>query len=167
MPPLKDKPGTPAALTPVPSFKEFNAMSQRQSVCAEMAVGVGIDTHRYFHQATFVDADRQQAAPPLSFAESAEGYAQLRQALEKVKSRHPDVHFYVRLDAAGQYATNLERYLRSLPFQVTLSVGEPARNKHYRQAISPKGANDLLDSYACGRFAVLERPPATLAVPEE
>jgi transposase len=129
-------------------------------------VGVGIDTHRYFHQATFVDADRQRAAPNLQFAESAEGYAQLRQALEKIASRYLDVHFQIRVDAAGQYAANLERYLRGLPFSFTFSVGEPARNKHYRQAISPKGADDVIDSYACGRFAVVERPPATLEVPE-
>lgn len=141
-------------------------MFQVQSVQAEVAVGVGIDTHRYFHQASFLDGDRQQAAPNLSFAESSEGYAELRQALEKIKLRHPNVHFHVRLDAAGQYAANLERYLRSLPFHITLSVGEPARNKHYRQAIAPKGANDAIDSYACGRFAVTERPTGTPEVPE-
>lgn len=141
-------------------------MCHSQPMQAEAAVGVGIDTHRYFHQATFLDSDRQQAAPNLSFAESSEGYAELRQALEKIKSRQPNVHFHIRLDAAGQYAANLERYLRSLPFQITLSVGEPARNKHYRQAIAPKAANDAIDSYACGRFAVIERPAATLEVPE-
>jgi transposase len=139
-------------------------MSQSQST--KTVVGVGIDTHRYFHQVTFLDADRQRAAPNLRVAESAEGYAQLRQALEKIAARQPDVHFHIRVDAAGQYAANLERYLRGLPFAFTFSVGEPARNKHYRQAISPKGADDVIDSYACGRFAVIERPPATLEVPE-
>lgn len=137
-----------------------------QSQPSKTAVGVGIDTHRYFHQATFLDADRQRAAPNLRFAESVEGYAQLRQALEKIAARQPDVHFHIRVDAAGQYAANLQRYLRDLPLSFTFSVGEPARNKRYRQAISPKAADDLIDSYACGRFAVIERPPATLEVPE-
>ena len=139
-------------------------MSHSQS--AKAVVGVGIDTHRYFHQVTFLDADRQRAAPNLRVAESAEGYEQLRQALEKIAMRQPDVHFHIRVDAAGQYAANLEKYLRGLPFALTFSVGEPARNKHYRQAISPKGTDDVIDSYACGRFAVVERPPATLEVPE-
>lgn len=130
-------------------------------------IGVGIDTHRYSHQVTFLDSDRQHAAPDLSVAESAEGYARLHHAMEKIAARHTDVHFHIRLDAAGQYAVNLERFLRGLPFHITLSVGEPARNKHYRQAIHPKGANDVIDSYACGRFAVVERPPATPEVPEE
>src|SRR5690349_8413206 len=116
------------------------------SQSSKTVVGVGIDTHRYFHQATFLDADRQCAAPNLQFAESAEGYAQFRQALEKIVARHPDVHFQIHVDAAGQYAANLERYLRELPFSFTFSVGEPARNKHYRQAISPKAADDVIDS---------------------
>jgi transposase len=133
--------------------------------CTE--VGVGIDTHRYFHQAEFLDVDAQAAAPGLSFEESVEGYAHLREALEKIESRHPDVHFHIRLDAAGQYAANLERFLRGLPFKMTFSVGEPARNKHYRQAIVPKrGKGDVTDSYACGRFAVIERPSATPEDPE-
>jgi transposase len=128
---------------------------------------VGIDTHRYFHQAEFLYGDAQPAAPGLSFEESAKGYARLREALEKIESRHPDVHFHIRLDAAGQYAANLERFLRGLPFKMTFSVGEPARNKHYRQAIAPKrGKGDVADSYACGRFALVERPAATPEVPE-
>lgn len=139
-------------------------MAHSQS--SKVVIGVGIDTHRYFHQATFLGADRQRAAPNLRFAESAEGYAQLRQALEKIAARQPDVHFQILVDAAGQYAANLERYLRDLPFSFTFSVGEPARNKHYRQAISPKRADDVSDSYACGRFAVAERPYPTFEVPE-
>jgi len=91
-------------------------MSHLQS--STTVVGVGIDTHRYFHQVTFLDGDRQPAAPRLKIAESAEGYAQLRQALEGIAARHPDVHFHIRVDAAGQYAANLERYLRGLPLHV-------------------------------------------------
>jgi len=141
-------------------------MSHNPSSQSSTPVGVGIDTHRYHHQATFLNADRQPAAPPLSFPESTEGYGQLRQALAKIQASSPDVHFHIRFDVAGQYALNLVRFVRDLPFPKTVSLGEPARNKHYRQAISPKCANDAVDSYACGRFAVVERPPATPEVPE-
>ena len=138
-----------------------------QPVCQSATpVGVGIDTHRYFHRATFLDADRQAAASPIDFAESVEGYDQLRQTLAKIQARLPDAHFHIRFDVAGQYARNLVRFVRGLPFPKTVSLGEPARNKHYRQAISPKCANDAVDSYACSRFAVVERPPATPEVPE-
>jgi transposase len=130
-------------------------------------VGVGIDTHRYFHQADFLYSDAQPAGAGLNFEESTEGYAQLRQALESIEARHSGVHFRVRLDAAGQYAANLECFLRNLPFRITFSVGEPARNKHYRQAIAPKrGKRDVTDSHACARFAVVERPSATPHDPE-
>ena len=44
-----------------------------------------------------------------------------------------DVHFHIRLDAAGQYAANLEAFLRQLPFPKTISIGEPARNQQLSQ----------------------------------
>lgn len=141
-------------------------MSQNQST-QTTEVGVGIDTHRYFHQVGFLDRDGQPAADGFSFEESAEGYAQLTQALARVEKRYGTVHFRIHLDAAGQYAANLERFLRALPFTTTFSVGEPARNKHYRKAIAPKrGKSDVTDAYACGRFAVVERPAASWEVPE-
>src|ERR1700747_2577454 len=78
----------------IPFHKEFYAMSHTASLpCTE--VGVGIDTHRYFHQADFLYSDAQPAAAALNFEESAEGYAQLRQALERIESRHPDAHFRI------------------------------------------------------------------------
>src|SRR5438132_2369775 len=73
--------------------------------------GVGIDTSRYGHYAAFLRDDLQPAAPERPFAESAAGYAQLRQRLEPVARRHPAVAFVVRLDAAGPYADNLLHFL--------------------------------------------------------
>jgi len=79
----------------------------------------------------------------LAFAESAAGYALLRQRLEGIAQRQGPVHFVVRLDAAGQYADNLLHFLHTLgtgpsagaasgpvPFAVTLSCGDPQRNKN-------------------------------------
>jgi Ca2+-binding RTX toxin-like protein len=54
-------------------------------------VGVGIDTSRYGHYACFLSDDLQEAAAELSFAESAAGYAQLRQRLEHIALRHGPV----------------------------------------------------------------------------
>ena len=50
----------------------------------------------------------------------------------QLHQRFPDAHCHIRLDAAGQYASNLEAFLRQLPFPHTLSVGEPLRNARYR-----------------------------------
>jgi transposase len=72
----------------------------------------------------------------------------------------------VHIDAAGQYAANLERFLRSLPLPTVVSVGEPKRNKDYHKAVSPKRTSDATESYAMARFAVVEKPSPTLPVPD-
>ena len=51
---------------------------------AAVTIGVGIDTARYGHRVTFLKADKQPAAPPLDVLESAAGYEELRQALERL-----------------------------------------------------------------------------------
>lgn len=129
-------------------------------------LGVGIDTSRFGHHVTFLRADLQPTAPPLEMTESRTGYEQLRHRLQELCARHPGVHFHVRLDAAGQYATNLERFLlRSLPFAQTISIGEPARNQHYREAFYPKRQADAVDSQCAARFALNEHPAATPEIP--
>src|SRR5262249_18641686 len=70
-------------------------------------IGVGIDTARYGHHATFLRGDLQAAAPPLNFAESAAGYQQLYERLQHIAGGHRNVHFHIRLDVAGAYADNL------------------------------------------------------------
>ena len=44
------------------------------------------------------------------------------------------------IDAAGQYAVNLEQFSPWLDLPMTLSIGEPKRNKDYQKgAFSPRG----------------------------
>ena len=75
----------------------------------------------------------------------------------------PTAHFHVRIDAAGQYAVNLELFLRGLKLPMTISVGEPKRNKDYQKAHFPKRTTDDTESQAMARFAVVELPDATPA----
>jgi hypothetical protein len=82
-------------------------------------IGVGIDTARYGHHVTFLGKDRQAAAKPLMVVESHDGYQRLKQQLHTLQRKHQDAHFHVRIDAAGQYATNLERFLRQLDLPMT------------------------------------------------
>ena len=79
----------------------------------------------------------------------------------KLHEQHPNAHFHVRIDAAGQYATNLEQFLRGLTLPMTISVGEPKRNKDYRKAHFPKRTTDDTESQAMARFAIVEQPDAT------
>jgi transposase len=131
------------------------------------AIGVGIDTARYGHLVSFLRPDRQPAAKKLLVMENQDSYQALRDRLEQLQQQHPQAHFHVRIDAAGQYANNLERFLRGLALPMTLSIGEPKRNKDYQKAHFPKRQTDETESIAMARFAVVEQPAATAAVPEE
>ena len=139
-----------------------------EAVLSTVHIGVGIDTARYGHYAAFMGEDRQTAARGFSFPESRGGYQQFQAALQRLAERHGGaVHFHIRIDAAGQYAVNLEMFLRQLPFPKTISVGEPKRNKDYKNAHFPKGKADPIESVACARFAIVERPPASRETPPE
>ena len=101
-------------------------------------LGVGIDTARYGHRVAFLRDDKQPAAPQISISESRQGYERLARELERLRERHPDAEIRVRIDAAGQYAYNLETFLRSLDPPLSVSVGEPKRNKDYCCVHFPK-----------------------------
>lgn len=121
-------------------------------------LGVGIDTARYGHHVSFLTPDRQEATRAIMVEESSAGYQKLQKSLEKLQKKYPHAHFYVRIDAAGQYATNLEHFLRCLELPKTISVGQPKQNKDYHQAFSPKRKSDATESFAMARFAVMEQP---------
>jgi len=135
-------------------------------------IGVGIDTSRYGHYAVFLRHDLQPVADELPFAESANGYTQLRQRLEHIAGRHHTVTFDIRLDAAGQYADNLLHFLQQLANHpqtktcaishagITLSCGDPQRNKNYRAALFGSKKSDPIEARAAARFALSERPKA-------
>ena len=55
--------------------------------------------------------------------------------------------------------------MRGLVLPMTLSIGEPKRNKDYQKAHFPKRTTDDTESQAMARFAVVEQPRATLPLP--
>jgi hypothetical protein len=131
------------------------------------AIGVGIDTSRYGHHVSFLRDDLQPAAEPLAITENREGYDKLLSRLRDLKRRHPDVVFQIRLDEAGQYAANLRRFLDTLPFEKSVSIGNCVRNKNYRAAHFPKRKADSVDSLSVARYAVLEQPASAEKIPVE
>lgn len=161
----------PPALDSPPSLAAASATSS-------VRFGVGIDTSRYGHYACFLRDDLQPAADELTFAESVKGYELFRRRLTLLAARHPAVTFVIRLDAAGQYADNLLHFLgqldpscghptRTIPnAQVTLSCGDPQRNKNYRAALFGSKKSDPIEARAAARFALTERPvPASPVLP--
>ena len=141
---------------------------------APRCVGVGIDASRYGHYAAFLRDDLQPAADELQFAESAAGYALFRQRLQRIVHKLGPVHFVVRLDAAGQYADNLLHFLHGLgaaaadasatpaPFALSISCGDPQRNKNYRAALFGGKKSDPVEARAAARFAVAEKPASDM-----
>jgi transposase len=133
-------------------------------------LGVGIDTSRYGHYAAFLKDDPQPAADELAFAESAAGYARLHQRLQAIRQRYGAVHFAVRLDVAGPYADNLLHFLHQLatpatdaahataPLVLSISCGDPQRDKNYRAALFGNHKSDPVEARAAARFAISERP---------
>jgi transposase len=126
-------------------------------------IGVGIDTARYGHRVSFLRPDRKPAAKPLTVMENRAGYHALQDRINQLHEQYPNARFHVRIDAAGQYAANLEQFLRGLSLPMTISIGEPKRNKDYRKAHFPKRTTDDTESQAMARFAVVEQPDATPA----
>jgi transposase len=135
------------------------------SASTTLAIGVGFDTARYGHYATFLLPNLQPACPGMEIVECKQGYDRVLQQFGALQKRHGDVHFHIRLDAAGQYAMNLELFLRNLPFSKTITIGEPARNNNYRKALFPKRKADPVESYCAARFALVEQPSETPATP--
>jgi transposase len=140
---------------------------------APTRIGVGVDTARYGHYAAFLRPDLQPAAAELLFAESGDGYGELRRRLQRIAQGHGPVHFVVRLDAAGQYADNLLHFLHSLrtppahaadalaSCAFTISCGDPQRNKNYRAALFGAKKSDAVEARAAARYALSERPAHT------
>jgi transposase len=145
---------------PAPHTRAADTATQGQVV----AIGVGLDTSRYGHHASFLDSDLQDAAADLDFAESGAGYHEFRARLDALVAKHGDVHFHFRVDVAGRYADNLLAFLRTLPYSKTISCGDPERNQKYKVAIYGHKKSDPVESHACARFALTEKPQAAPVV---
>ena len=132
-----------------------------------LRIGVGIDTSRYGHYAAFLRGDLDPADEELMFAESADGYAQLGERLQRIGQKYGPIELAIRIDAAGPYAQNLDAFLRTLLGEIAISYGDPLRNKNYRVALfGPKKA-DPIEAKAAARFAITERPKPTPPTPPE
>jgi transposase len=129
-------------------------------------IGVGVDTSRYGHYAVFLRDDLQPADAELAFAESEPGYDCFRQRLQRIAERDGPCSFLVRVDAAGQYADNLLAFLHRLtqhgPWSLTVSCGDPQRNKNYRAALFGAQKSDPVEARAAARFALIEKPPSDI-----
>ena len=59
------------------------------------ALGIGLDTARYGHHATFLREDKQLACPPMILMETRTGYEQLQTQIERLHQRFPKAQIYL------------------------------------------------------------------------
>ncbi len=67
-------------------------------------LGIGIDTARYGHHASFMDENKRTATKPFHFSESAEGYQAFAKAIKALRQKCPGCVLHIHVDAASQYA---------------------------------------------------------------
>lgn len=151
-----------AAPSPRPARADTSAQDTTAPAAPahSVAIGIGLDTSRYGHHASFLDRSLQEADDDLDFVESGAGYQEFRARLDALVAKHGNVHFHFRVDVAGRYADNLLAFLQSLPHAKTISCGDPERNANYKIAIYGHKKSDPAESHACARFALTEKPAA-------
>lgn len=130
-------------------------------------IGIGVDTARYGHHVSFLDQDKRVATKAFHFQENQTGYQRFHRTIRQLAEKNPDATIHVRIDAAGQYAENLIQWLNRIELPLEISLGQPAKNKAYRKAHFDKRKADPVESLACARFAVVERPPSAPLTPAE
>jgi transposase len=164
-PPAPQANPTASAEQPAPAVPQPRADTNLPlaAPAVSVAIGVGLDTARYGHHASFLEQDLENADDDLDFVESGAGYQQFRARLDALAAKHGHVHFHFRVDVAGRYADNLLVFLHSLPYAKTISCGDPERNQKYKVAIYGHKKSDPVESHACARFALTEKPPAAPA----
>ncbi len=135
-------------------------------------IGVGIDTSRYGHYAAPSCATTSSPPPP-----EHNVLRRIRQRLlpvpcasRRVGRPPPPPASTICLDEAGPYADNLLHFLHHLADRcgpaasplagrdITVSCGDPQRNKSYRAALFGAQKSDAVEARACARFAISERP---------
>lgn len=140
---------------------QFMDSTKEVPIMTAFCFGIGVDTARFGHHVSFLDQEKRTAAKPFHFKEDQQGYQQLHDALLLLQKKSQDAWLYIRIDAAGLYANNLLTFLHSLRLpRTSISVGKPSTNKAYCDVHYDKRKADPIESLACARFAVVERPDA-------
>jgi transposase len=115
----------------------------------------GIDIGAEHHIAAVVDEAEQVLMRPLRFAEDADGYQRLREALGA-----PD-DVLVGMEATGHYWQNLFAFLVGGGFRVVLI--NPLRTRRFAEEDLQRTKTDAIDALGIARF-LRQKRPAPVAV---
>lgn len=119
---------------------------------------VGIDVGAEKHVVAEVNEVSEVLRKPVAFAESADGYARLKELLGE------PAEVLVAMEATGHYWRNLFAFLASEGFAVALL--NPVRTSRFAGEDMLRAKTDGVDAQSIARFAAQKRPPATAVTDE-
>jgi transposase len=119
---------------------------------------VGIDVGSEEHVVAVVDGEGAVLLKALKFAEDAEGYARLREAI----GDHSDV--VVAMEATGHYWQNLFAFLTANGFHV--AVINPLRTRRFAEEDLKRTKTDAIDALGIAQFC-RQKKPAAMKIPDE
>jgi transposase len=119
---------------------------------------IGIDIGAEHHVVAILDDGEAVLQRPLRFAEDADGYAKLKEALGSAEDA------IVAMEATGHYWQNLFAFLVAEGFRIVLI--NPLRTRRFAQEDLERTKTDAIDAVGLARFLVQKRP-AAVAVPDE
>jgi transposase len=119
---------------------------------------IAIDIGAEHHVAAAVDDDEQILLRPLRFAEDADGYRRLREALGAPEDA------LVGMEATGHYWQNLFAFLVGERFRVVLI--NPLRTRRFAEEDLQRTKTDAIDALGIARF-LRQKRPAPITVPDE
>ena len=137
------------------------------STAAAVSIGVGFDTARYGHHVSFLR--RIGSRPPRRSPSPSRPQAMPNSARPSSGSNRNSDAFtslYV-LTLPVSTPPTWNNSSAPLPWQKTISVGQPKQNRDYRNVHFPKRKADAVDAQACARFAIVEQPAPTPETPPE
>lgn len=123
-------------------------------------VYIGIDVSKAKHDVAVMDEHQTILTPSIVIAESAVGYQQLIDRLEKVNHRCDASRIYVGMEATGDYWKNLYAFLqRRTSWSVT--VINPSQTHHYAISRLRRAKTDPVEAADIARFMQERKPGPT------
>jgi transposase len=121
-----------------------------------MSIAVGIDVAKASLEVAVLDAHGQWQSG--RFSNDASGFGRMQRWLVKRTSAALPASIHICLEATGRYSQALAHFLAGQGYVV--SVVNPARPQHYRQALGQQTKTDKSDAKLLAHFCATQEPEA-------
>lgn len=123
---------------------------------------VGIDISKFKHDVAVIDEQKQSIAPGFVIAENAQGYHDLLEQLDNIRTRLQAADVFIGMEATGSYWKNLYHFLhQKTVWQVT--VINPIQTRRFAQSRLRRAVTDPIDALEIAHFMRERQPQPTIA----